>query len=185
MNIKKTHTLLAAIGETTSITLKALSYAEDQVLSEEATKDGVLNASKLSWLRIEKSAGLTSAQIDEMATPDINVIKDFVVLTITSDATQVAKKLELNYTESKEPLVKTLLQPLGDGTKSYKLRYPNGRLTKMLELETNDDRRTFMLCEFCTGLTELQLKSMSTPDWNTLQAVLDDFLGKTAEFFRP
>ncbi|HHY0479558.1 hypothetical protein [Vibrio parahaemolyticus] len=185
MNIQKQHVLLAAVGELSTITLKALTYAEDQTLTAEATKDGALDAAALSWLRIEKISGLTSAQIDEMVTPDINVIKHFAVLTIASDARQVAKELALSYPEQKESLVIPLLQPLVDGTQSYKLRYPNGRLTKMLELETNDDRRTFMLCEFCTGLSEQQLKSMSTPDWNTLQAVLDNFLGKTAEFFRP
>ncbi len=186
MKIQQKHKLLQAVGAVTDITLTALTWQEDQELAELATLVGQSepDAQKFSWLRIEKVSGLSAEQVDELATPDINTIKNFVVSTITYTADKLAQEFELDYPSSDDPMLKNLLQPLVDDTTKYKLRYPNGKLTKLLEQELDDGRRTFLLCEYCTGLTELQLKSMSTPDWNTLQAVLDNFLGKSAAFFR-
>lgn len=184
MKIEKKFTLLVPIGRKKTLTLKALTWDEDQKLTEASTEDGVLDSTKLSWLRIEAVSGLDVDQVNDMSQPDINTIKGFVVSTISKSATDIAKELDIKFEQQKDPMVKNLLQLLGDGTTSYKLRYPTGKLTKILELETNDERRTFTLCEFCSGLNELQLKSMSTPDWNSLQNILDKFLGKTAEFFR-
>lgn len=185
MKIEKKIALLASVNRKKTLTLKALTWDEDNKLTLDSTNDdGVLDPNKLSWLRIEKVSGLTVEQVDEMPQPDINSIKNFINSTITKKAEDIAKELDLKFEQHKDSMVKLLLQPLGDGTTSYKLKYPTGKLTKILEQETDDERRTFALCEFCTGLNELQLKSMSTPDWNSLQDILDKFLGKTSEFFR-
>lgn len=185
MKIEKKIVLLAPIDRKKTLILKALTWDEDNKLTNDSTNDdGVVDTTKLSWLRIETVSGLTVEQVDAMPQPDINLIKNFVVSTISKTAEEIAKELDFKFEKHKDPMVKNLLQPLGDGTKSYKLKYPTGKLTKILDQETDDERRTFTLCEFCTGLTEFQLKSMSTPDWNSLQDILDKFLGKTSEFFR-
>ncbi|MGL6027365.1 MAG: hypothetical protein ACRC0U_09875 [Vibrio sp.] len=184
MKIEKKIALLAPIGDISNVTLRMLTWQKDQELTELAKVKGKIDPLKLSWLRMEAVSGLEAGQLDDMATPDINEIKVFLVSIITKPAAAVAEELGIEFEHSKDNLHKNLLQPLEDGTKSYKLRYPTGKLTKLLEQETDDDRRTFILCEFCTGLSELQLKSMSTPDWNSLQDTLDNFLQKTAAFFR-
>jgi len=184
MKIEKKITLLSPVGDVNEVTLKGLTWQEDKDLTEQAMVKGKVDTLKLSWLRMEKVSGLDVIKLDEMATPDINVIKSFIVSIITEKSEAVAEELDIEFEPSQDKLHLALLQPLEDGTKSIKLRYPTGKLTKMLDQETNDDRRCFMLCEFCTGLSELQLKSMSTPDWNSLQDILDNFLQKSAAFFR-
>lgn len=64
------------------------------------------------------------------------------------------------------------------------LQVPAMKATKIMRKLKTVDERSIFISAHCTGLSTEDVTRLSVPDWNQLQARLNDFLNKPAAYFQ-
>lgn len=130
------------------------------------------------------ATGLEEKTLLKLKKPDFNGLAQRVFELVSSksfafmDATQRAEA---------EPDEPPLLVPVkcSDGITrdAIALEVPDLEATQMMRKISDRRERAEFITAKCTGLIAHDLAQLTVPDWNTLQARLNDFLNETGDFF--
>lgn len=181
----------------TALTLRPILHGEhaDLIARMEAHKTDKANEGKpldddeydhLVFLALAVLAtGLEEKSLLKLKRPDFNGLAQCVFELVSAksltfmDADQRAKA---------DPDEPPLLVPLkcSDGITrdAIALEVPDLETTQMMRKISDRRERAEFITAKCTGLIAHDLAQITVPDWNTLQARLNDFLNMTGDFFR-
>ena len=164
-------------GELTTISLRAFSVAEHRKAIAEAGKD---NDDQFEAL-LRLASGLSDEVVELIKRPDYVSLSRAIHEYISLPASYF-----LGVTP-KDPDDAPLLVPvkgMGRMIERLQLQVPSLKVSKVMrKLKTDDERADFCSAN-CTGLSVPEVQSLAIPDWTQLQARLNDFLNKPADFFQ-
>ncbi|MGL4265025.1 MAG: phage tail assembly protein [Afipia sp.] len=164
-------------GELTTIPLRAFSVAEHRKALAEVGKDEDDQFEAL--LRL--ASGLSEEVLDQVKRPDYVSMAEKIYEYISLPASYFLESVP------KDPDDAPLLVPIkgvGRMIERLQLQVPSLKVSKVMrKLKTDAERADFCSAN-CTGLSVPEIQSMAVPDWTQLQARLNDFLNKPADFFQ-
>jgi len=179
----KPHTLRYPInkpdgGQVTEIQLRAFTVAEHRKAIEEAGTDEDDRFEAL--LRL--ASGLPDSVLDELKRPDYVSLQTMIGEYIALPASYFLEA------KPQDPDNAPLLVPIkrfgGQMQGHVSIEVPSLKVSKaMRKMKTTLERADFCTSA-CTGLSVPEVQSLSIPDWTQLQARLNDFLNKPADFFQ-
>lgn len=180
----------------TALTLRPILHGEhaDLIARMEAHKADKANEGKpladdeydhLVFLSLATLAtGLDEKTLLKLKKPDFNGLAQRVFELVS------AKSLAFMDAEQRaevEPDAPLLLVPVkcSDGItrEAIALEVPDLETTQMMRKISDRRERAEFITAKCTGLIAHDLAQLTVPDWNTLQARLNDFLNETGDFF--
>lgn len=164
-------------GKLEKISLRAFTVAEHREALAGAGSD---NDDQFEALLVVAS-GLPEAVIEMIKRPDYvsltKLIHDYIALPASYFLGETPK----------DPDDAPLLVPIkgfGQMHTRLQLQVPTLKVSKIMrKLKTDNERADFCSAN-CTGLSVPEIQSLSCPDWTQLQARLNDFLNKPADYFQ-
>lgn len=164
----------------TEIKLRALTVAEHREALESIGPNG--DDDDAFEALLVAASGLSPETVGKIKRPDwvslLKILHDYVNLPASYF---LGKKVV-------EPDDAPLLIPIkamGRELDRLPLQVPALFATKAMRKLKSDRERTDFISSHCTGISPVELLSLSLPDWTQLQGRLHDFLNKPADYFPP
>lgn len=130
------------------------------------------------------ATGLGEKTLLKLKRPDFNGLAQRVFELVSSKSMAFMDATQRAGADPDEP---PLLVPVkcSDGITrdAIGLEVPDLETTQMMRKITERRERAEFITAKCTGLIAHDLAQLTVPDWNTLQARLNDFLNETGDFF--
>ncbi|MDG3089137.1 hypothetical protein P7F88_25075 [Vibrio hannami] len=167
---KKTITLLESLDGVSSVTVRAPTLNEDLELSDaDGQRDEVAMVALVTGLEVR--------QVEEIASPDWNNIVEALNAFLSKTSYELAgkqykpkeKKITLLFTEQEKEVL-FCLPTVGITRRAKKIQDATKRLK-------------FYLAQI-TELSPQEIEEMPLPDYRMLDAVVTDFLNRTADYFQ-
>lgn len=131
---------------------------------------------------LQLASGLPAEVLDELKRPDYVSLQILVGEYISLPATYFLAE------KPKDPDNAPLLVPIkrfgGQMQATVSIEVPSLKVSKAMRRLKTDNERADFCTSACTGLSVPEVHSLSIPDWTQLQARLNDFLNKPADFFQ-
>ncbi|MCW6036831.1 phage tail assembly protein [Spirulina subsalsa FACHB-351] len=132
------------------------------------------------------TTGLDEKTLLKLKRPDFNGLAQRVFELVSAKSTAFMDA-DMQARAS-DPDAPPLLVPIkcSDGITrdAITLEVPDLEATQLMRKYTDRRQRAEFITAKCTGLMVQDLAQLTAPDWNTLQARLNDFLNMTGDFFR-
>lgn len=164
-------------GTLGTISLRPFTVIEHRQALAKAGKD---NDDQFEAL-LAVASGLPDAVIDLIKRPDYVSLTKLIHEYISFPASYYLEATP------KDPDDAPLLLPVkgfGRIIDRLQLQVPSLKVSKMMRKLKTDDERADFCSASCTGLSVPEVQSLSCPDWTQLQARLNDFLNKPADYFQ-
>lgn len=161
----------------TTISLRPFSVAEHRKAIAEAGKD---NDDQFEAL-LRLASGLSEEVVELIKRPDYVSLSTKIHEYISLPASYFLESVP------KDPDDAPLLVPIagiGRMVERLQLQVPSLKVSKVMRKLKTDDERADFCSSHCTGLSVPEIQSLAIPDWTQLQARLNDFLNKPADFFQ-
>lgn len=164
-------------GKLSTISLRAFSVAEHRQALAKAGND---NDDQFEAL-LAVASGLPDSVIELIKRPDYVSLTRQIHEYISLPASYFLGETP------KDPDDAPLLVPIkgfGKMVDRLQLQVPTLKVSKMMRKLKTDNERADFCSASCTGLSVPEMQSLSCPDWTQLQARLNDFLNKPADYFQ-
>ncbi|SDI11078.1 Phage tail assembly chaperone protein, E, or 41 or 14 [Vibrio xiamenensis] len=126
--------------------------------------------------------GLSQKAFDTLSLPDYNSIER-IIYRMTTMTSQQWKK-DLKHSHETISLLLPLRKDDGQSVGEIELKVPSVKTRKIYKAIDTDKSKQEFITHACTGLSVQEVGRLFMPDWNQLQAHINDFLNKQADYFQ-
>ncbi|MBY7903603.1 phage tail assembly protein [Vibrio fluvialis] len=178
-----THTLFQPLAsqegkpEITELTFKQMTYADYLSVDIDGDDDEAALDEFLMLL-----TGLTPDQCANIALPDYNSVKAIVSNLITKTS-KSAFEPNLKLSHDTVPLLVPIKSDSKTDISAVQLKVPTVKTRRIYKTLTSDQARLEFITNACTGLSAAEIGRLFMPDWNQVQANIDSFLNRPADYF--
>ncbi len=176
-----THTLLHPITvdgtEILEVTFKPMTFADyTQVDVDQDDEDVIVEAFCLILTELSDKA------FNLVSSPDFNSLKVKVKNMILQRSPDWLPGLDVR--SDFIPLALPIKGDDGRDIKEIRLNVPSVKTRKIYKTQKTDALKQAFITQACSGLSESETTQLFMPDWNELQARINDFLNKQAGYFQ-